>query len=118
MPLTLREAIARFGSNAKAKLANPAILGQPEDQLRAPLEQLLGDFSELAGLPRRAVVAVGESTLSQLKTPLPVRRSPAFVADRVALLPPPDSREASDRRPRVRESAAARVVPSLRVPSR
>ena len=65
---TLRSAVAAFGASAKAKLANPAAAGEPEDQLRAPLEHLLVDLAELCGLPRSAVAAVGESSLSDLKT--------------------------------------------------
>ncbi len=37
----LKDAIARFGASAKAKLANPGVTGEPEDQLRAPLETLV-----------------------------------------------------------------------------
>ncbi|HLM78808.1 MAG TPA: N-6 DNA methylase, partial [Rubrobacteraceae bacterium] len=68
MNLTLRTAIATFGSEAKAKLANVAATGEPEDQLRAPLEHLVADLAELCGLPRNAVAAVGESSLAELKT--------------------------------------------------
>ena len=49
--------------------ANPAATGQPEDQLRAPLEQLFAaDLAGLCNLPERAVTAVGEFSLSDLKT--------------------------------------------------
>ncbi len=68
MPLTLPSALASFGAAAKAKLANPGASGEPEDQLRAPFEQLLADLAELCGLPRTAVAAVGESSVSDLKT--------------------------------------------------
>ena len=68
MSPTLRSAIATFGASAKAKLANPAAAGEPEDQLRAPLEHLLVDLAELCGLARSAVAAVGESPLADLKT--------------------------------------------------
>ena len=61
-------AVAAFGLNAKAKLANPAAKGEPEDQLRAPLEHLVVDLAECCGFPRSAVAAVGESSLSDLKT--------------------------------------------------
>src|SRR4051812_6234663 len=67
MKVELSSAIAAFGANAKAKLSNPAALGQPEDQLRAPFEQLLGDLAELVNIPRKKVAAVGESSLSHLK---------------------------------------------------
>lgn len=59
---------AAFGLKAKDKLSNPAAVGNPEDQLRAPFEQLLGDFAELSKLRRADVVAVGESSLGDLKT--------------------------------------------------
>lgn len=61
-------AITNFGINAKAKLSNPAVKGEPEDQLRAPLENLIVDLAESCGFPRSAVTAVGESPLSELKT--------------------------------------------------
>jgi hypothetical protein len=61
-------AVAAFGLNAKAKLANPAAKGEPEDQLRAPLEHLVVDLAECCGFPRNAIAAVGESSLSDLKT--------------------------------------------------
>ena len=68
MKPTIDSALAAFGSAAKAKLANPGATGEPEDQLRAPFEQLLADVAELCGLPKTAVAAVGESSVSDLKT--------------------------------------------------
>ena len=44
MALTLADAISKFGKSAKAKLQNPTASGEPEDQLRAPFEQLLPDL--------------------------------------------------------------------------
>lgn len=64
----LTTAIARFGADAKAKLANPAATGEPEDQLRAPLETLFADLADLCGFKREWLTAVGESSLSTLKT--------------------------------------------------
>jgi hypothetical protein len=64
----LKTAISQFGADAKAKLANPGATGQPEDQLRAPLERLFADLAELCGLKREWLAAVGESSLSTLKT--------------------------------------------------
>ena len=66
--LTLGSVISAFGASAKAKLSNPSATGQPEDQLRSPLEQLFGDLAELASIPRKQIVAVGETSLSDLKT--------------------------------------------------
>lgn len=68
MTLTLQAAIARYGAEARAKLRNVAASGEPEDQLRAPLEGLIDDLTELCGFPRKAVEAVGESTIATLKT--------------------------------------------------
>ena len=68
MKLTLESAVAAFGVAAKQKLSTPSATGQPEDQLRAPLEQLIGDLAELARIPRKKVTAVGETSLSDLKT--------------------------------------------------
>ena len=65
---TLVDAISRFGKSAKAKLRNPSAAGEPEDQLRAPFEQLVGDLAALCGFAPRAVVAVGETSLSALHT--------------------------------------------------
>jgi hypothetical protein len=66
--LTLESAIGAFGAKAKEKLANPAAVGQPEDQLRAPFESLLADLAELSNLPKEVVTAVGESSVNDLKT--------------------------------------------------
>jgi hypothetical protein len=68
MTPTLQTAIARYGAQAKAKLHNVAVLGEPEDQLRAPLEGLIDDLAELSGFPQDAVKAVGESAIATLKT--------------------------------------------------
>ncbi|MGA2186777.1 MAG: DNA methyltransferase, partial [Bryobacteraceae bacterium] len=68
MKLTLESAIASFGAKAKAKLTNAAVIGQPEDQIRAPFEHLLEELAQLCCLPNSAVAAVGESSVSDLKT--------------------------------------------------
>lgn len=66
--LTIEAAVSRFGEKAKQKLVNPAASGQPEDQLRAPFEQLLADISALCKFPAKAVVAVGESSQDEIRT--------------------------------------------------
>src|SRR5438094_624432 len=68
MKLTVQSAVSAFGALARQKLANLAATGEPEDQLRTPFERLLADMAELAGIPRTRVVAVGESSLRDLKT--------------------------------------------------
>ena len=65
---TLDRAGERFGKATKAKLTNVAIDGEPEDQLRASLEQLIAELAELCGLPASAVTAVAETKLADLKT--------------------------------------------------
>lgn len=61
-------AIATYGAVVKAKLANPAAKGEPENQLRAPLENLIVDLAEFCGFSRSDITAVGESSLAELKT--------------------------------------------------
>lgn len=64
----LEQIISRYGASAKAKLSSPAISGAPEDQLRAPMEELVGALAGLGGHLPGAVTLVGESTLSALGT--------------------------------------------------
>ena len=66
--MTLQEAISAFGYEAKSKLGNLGASGAPEDQLRSPLEALIANISELTGLRPGTVVAVGETSLADLKT--------------------------------------------------
>jgi len=68
IPTPLAMAVSRFGKTAAAKLSHVAASGEPEDQLRAPLERLLDDLAALAGFAAGQVVAIGESHLSDLKT--------------------------------------------------
>jgi hypothetical protein len=65
--ITLESVVSQFGLNAKQKLSNPGAVGAPEDQLRAPFEQLLSDLATLCKFPTGKVVAVGETSLSDLK---------------------------------------------------
>ena len=65
---TLADAVSAYGASVKPKLANIAVSGAPEDQLRGPLEALIQDLAIVEGLPSGAVRLVGETTLSELKT--------------------------------------------------
>lgn len=67
MSKTLADAISTFGVRAKAKLSSIAISGSPEDQLRSPLEALIRDLAEIAGLSANAVNLIGETSLGDLK---------------------------------------------------
>ena len=63
---TLLDAVSKFGAAAKAKLDNPAVAGQPEDQLRGPLNDLVKDIGGLIGLAATDTELVGESSISEL----------------------------------------------------
>jgi hypothetical protein len=65
---TLAIAVSNYGAKVKPKLANIAIDGAPEDQLRGPLDLLIQDLAELGDLSSGSVHLVGETTLSDLKT--------------------------------------------------
>ncbi len=65
---TVAGAVSAYGASVKAKLANVAIAGAPEDQLRGPLEALVRDLAAIEGMAPNAVDLVGETTLSELKT--------------------------------------------------
>lgn len=66
--LTIGAAIARFASDAAKKLGAISAKGEPEDQVRAPLEALFHDLADLAGIGRKNVVIIGESSIADLKT--------------------------------------------------
>ena len=59
--------VGAYGSSTKSRLANPAATGQPEDQIRTPFSQLLTDMAVILGFPDGSVVAVGETSLNDLK---------------------------------------------------
>jgi hypothetical protein len=65
---TVAEAVSAYGAALKPKLSNPAIGGQPEDQLRGPLETLVKALAEIAGFAAGAVHLVGETSLADIKT--------------------------------------------------
>jgi N-6 DNA Methylase len=65
---TFAKVVSAFGAQARAKLHNPAISGNPEDQLRAPLERLFHGLATLGDLASGALSLVGETTLSHLQT--------------------------------------------------
>ena len=83
--LSIESAVSAFGLEAKVKLSAIAAKGEPEDQLRNPLEQLVAAMTELCGQVRSKLALIGESSLSELHTrpesPRPARRPrPAPVA--------------------------------------
>ena len=67
MTLTLQSAVSNYGASTKAKLANLAASGEPEEQY-APPGASLPRLAELCGFPRDKVTPVGETSLAELKT--------------------------------------------------
>ena len=68
MTKTLEDAVARFGADVLAKLNDPSATGEPEDQLRGPLENLIADINALIGKAGEEVKAIGEVRLPDLMT--------------------------------------------------
>lgn len=68
MTMTLAEAMSRFGKTVRAKLNDPSATGEPEDQLRGPLENLIADLNTLIGSEARGVRTIGETRLPDLQT--------------------------------------------------
>lgn len=62
----VQKLVGEYGAAAKAKLSNPAATGQPEDQLRNPLETLFAGLAAEASV--KNVTLVGETSLADLKT--------------------------------------------------
>jgi Type ISP C-terminal specificity domain/N-6 DNA Methylase len=65
---TIESAVSNYGASIKPKIANVAISGAPEDQLRGPLDTLFRDLAAVIGLPAGSVHLVGETTQAELKT--------------------------------------------------
>ena len=59
---TVSAALSRFGAAVKPRLAAP--VGEPEDQMRGPLENLLGEVATEVGVK---FTMMGEASLSDLK---------------------------------------------------
>ncbi len=66
--LSIEAAISQFAVEAAKKLNAIGVKGEPEDQIRAPLEGLLYDLADITGAGREKVVLVGESSIADLKT--------------------------------------------------
>ncbi len=68
MTTTLAAAVARFGQDVRDKLNDPAAAGEPEDQLRGPLENLMTDINARIGKQAEGVTAIGEVRLADFMT--------------------------------------------------
>jgi len=61
----INKLVGDFGAAAKAKLNQG---GQPEDQLRNPLEQLFAALADETGLPAGSLTLIGEKSLAEMRT--------------------------------------------------
>jgi hypothetical protein len=68
MPLTLADVISQFGESVAAKLNDPSVIGEPEDQLRGPLVELIKGINVLIGKSADKVEVIGEVRLPDLMT--------------------------------------------------
>ncbi len=59
---------ARSGNPYVKKLSGVGATGEPEEQLRTPLDILIREIVELLGLPRESVDVIGETKIKDLKT--------------------------------------------------
>jgi hypothetical protein len=64
---TLASVVADYGDAVKVKLTSPAATGEPEEQLLSPLEDLIQGIAGLCRFRDGDVVAVGETSLADLK---------------------------------------------------
>lgn len=68
MTLALADIVARFGKDVNAKLKDASATGEPEDQLRGPLENLIAGINSLIGKDAEKVKVIGEVRLPDLMT--------------------------------------------------
>jgi hypothetical protein len=68
MAPTLADAVSRDGKDVKAALNDPSAVGEPEDQLRTPMVNLIGDLNTLIGPIAKGVRMIGEVRLAELMT--------------------------------------------------
>lgn len=68
MGIQVDEAISSFGAAVHGKLSSPVVVGQPEDQLRNPIEQLIHALNSAVGSNLEKLTVIGEVSLSDLKT--------------------------------------------------
>ena len=60
--------VSELGKSLKSKLGNPVVTGQPEDQLRNPIETFISNFGACKGGEALRPKLVGETQISELKT--------------------------------------------------
>lgn len=65
-PEDLATAVSAYGNKVKQKLNAINVTGQPEDQLRAPLEGLFSAMCQLVGYDPAKLTLIGETSLSAI----------------------------------------------------
>lgn len=68
MTFVLADIVARFGKDVSDKLKDVSATGEPEDQLRGPLENLIAGLNILIGKDAEKVKLIGEVRLPDLMT--------------------------------------------------
>jgi len=71
---SIKIAVGEFGASAKAKLNEG---GQPEDQLRNPIEQLFAALALEIGLPKGALTRRGSVAMRTIDLPRCLLLNPA-----------------------------------------
>jgi hypothetical protein len=65
-PVDLATEVSLYGARVKKKLGGINVTGQPEDQLRAPLETFLSAMYQLIGNDPSQLTMIGETSLSAM----------------------------------------------------
>jgi hypothetical protein len=65
-PVDLANAVSQYGAQVKKKLGGINVTGQPEDQLRAPLEKFFSAICQLIGNDPSKLAIIGETSLSAM----------------------------------------------------
>lgn len=77
-------AISTFGAGAKAKLSNPSVTGEPEEQLRAPLERRFANLAKRRVVEAKWVaeyaITLGEKSSLDLTNSKPYAQVPTHAA--------------------------------------
>jgi hypothetical protein len=63
--LLIADAVARFGAAVTEKRSS-TVSGEPEEQLRGPLEGLIADVAEILQFKASDVTSIGESAVADL----------------------------------------------------
>ena len=68
VPQLLKHGLEPRPNALRSKLNDPSATGEPEDQLRGPLENLIADLNRLIGRAAAGVTVIGEVRIPELMT--------------------------------------------------